>query len=310
MLENNGTSNTANLFGSSSLVSPIVLLPHGADNMPYKNPNYRKEYRDNNKEKIKGLCKEYREKNSEKIKRCKRDYYRKNIKCIGKHKKEHYIKNKYKIIKKNRDYSLKNKDKIKKYMKEYRIKNKDKLNEKMREYYKKKKKKIRERENNYYLKNKKRYKERYRKIGWYHKKQYLIKNQEEIKKYRKKYWELNKNNILLLRIGRRKNDLNYKILENLRTRVCYALKMGKKSKKTMELVGCSIQELKQHLESKFTFGMNWKNYGFGWHIDHIKPCASFDLSKAEEQQKCFHYYNLQPLWATENLKKSDKIVIE
>jgi hypothetical protein len=54
--------------------------------------------------------------------------------------------------------------------------------------------------------------------------------------------------------------------------------------------------------------MTWQNYGYyGWHIDHIKPCASFDLRKPSEQRKCFHYSNLQPLWAKDNLQKSDKI---
>jgi desulfoferrodoxin (superoxide reductase-like protein) len=63
------------------------------------------------------------------------------------------------------------------------------------------------------------------------------------------------------------------------------------------------------LEKQFKLGMNWDNYGrSGWHIDHIKPCASFDLTKKEEQLKCFHYTNLQPLWARENLIKSDKIL--
>ena len=74
------------------------------------------------------------------------------------------------------------------------------------------------------------------------------------------------------------------------------------------LIGCSIEELKQHLEKQFTLGMNWKNYGYGWHVDHIKPCAFFDFSKEEEQKKCFNYTNLQPLWATENFKKRDNIL--
>jgi len=72
----------------------------------------------------------------------------------------------------------------------------------------------------------------------------------------------------------------------------------------MKLVGCSIDQLKQHIEKQFKKGMSWDNWGiYGWHIDHIKPCASFDLTKESEQKKCFHYTNLQPLWAKENLKK-------
>jgi len=60
-----------------------------------------------------------------------------------------------------------------------------------------------------------------------------------------------------------------------------------------------------HIEKQFKPGMNWENYSlYGWHIDHIRPCASFDLTKEEEIQKCFHYSNLQPLWAEENLKKA------
>ncbi len=75
----------------------------------------------------------------------------------------------------------------------------------------------------------------------------------------------------------------------------------------MELIGCSSKELESYLETQFTEGMTWDNYGYyGWHIDHIKPCASFDLSDPEQQKLCFHYSNLQPLWAKENIKKSNK----
>ena len=70
----------------------------------------------------------------------------------------------------------------------------------------------------------------------------------------------------------------------------------------MEYVGCSPAFLREHLERLFSDGMTWENQG-EWHVDHIRPCASFDLSTEEEKKRCFHYTNLQPLWATDNLSK-------
>lgn len=104
---------------------------------------------------------------------------------------------------------------------------------------------------------------------------------------------------------RRKKDIRYKLLKNLRCRLWLTVK-HKKSKSTMELTGCNIDHLICHIESKFSDGMNWNNYG-RWHIDHIMPCSSFDLNNPEEQKKCFHYTNLQPLWASDNIQKSDKV---
>ena len=90
-----------------------------------------------------------------------------------------------------------------------------------------------------------------------------------------------------------------------------ALKTKVKNGKSLELIGCSVQQLKEHLQNQFKDGMTWQNHSEkGWHIDHIIPCSAFDLSKEEEQKKCFHYMNLQPLWAWENLQKSDKILFE
>lgn len=106
--------------------------------------------------------------------------------------------------------------------------------------------------------------------------------------------------------NRRHRDSLYRIKYNLRLRLRYVLKFNKKLQRTDELIGCSTKMLNQHLEKQFTLGMNWKNYGYGWHVDHIIPCCEFDLSKEEEQRKCFHYTNLQPLWASENLFKSNK----
>ena len=72
---------------------------------------------------------------------------------------------------------------------------------------------------------------------------------------------------------------------------------------TRDLIGCSPAELVRYLEAQFVEGMSWGNREL-WHIDHIKPCASFDLTNPDEQKKCFHYTNLRPRWATENQAES------
>lgn len=81
-----------------------------------------------------------------------------------------------------------------------------------------------------------------------------------------------------------------------------------KSLHTEELIGCSMEYLRQHLEGQFTEGMAWDNYGkSGWHVDHIIPLSYFDLMDPEQQKRAWHYTNLQPLWAVDNLKKNNKI---
>jgi hypothetical protein len=106
---------------------------------------------------------------------------------------------------------------------------------------------------------------------------------------------------------RRKSDVEFRILGNLRGRVGSAVKLkAKKAAKTTVLVGCSMDQLLTFLEAEFTEGMTWENMG-EWHIDHIRPCASFNLEDPEEQKKCFHWTNLQPLWAADNFAKSDRL---
>jgi hypothetical protein len=107
---------------------------------------------------------------------------------------------------------------------------------------------------------------------------------------------------------RLKTDPEFKILNMLRKRVRNAIK-GKKHYKSIDLLGCTVLDARCHLEKQFKEGMSWENHGkYGWHIDHIIPCASFDLTDLEQQKKCFHYTNLQPLWANENLSKGAKIL--
>jgi len=103
-------------------------------------------------------------------------------------------------------------------------------------------------------------------------------------------------------------DAPYRIASLIRGRVFRALRYGygTKSKRTLELLGCSIPELKVHLEKQFKDGMTWANAGT-WHLDHQIPCASFDLRDPVEQAKCFHYSNLQPLWGVDNLRKGSRV---
>lgn len=103
---------------------------------------------------------------------------------------------------------------------------------------------------------------------------------------------------------RRDSDPIYRLRHNLSTRLYLAV--SKKIGKTSEIVGCSLEELMSHLETKFTEGMNWDNYG-EWHVDHIRPCSSFNLEDPYEQMTCFHWSNLQPLWAKDNLRKGARL---
>ena len=107
---------------------------------------------------------------------------------------------------------------------------------------------------------------------------------------------------------RRAHDLNFKLRLNVRAHIHSALKGNMKSDRTIRLLDCSIDDLRTHLEKQFQPGMTWSNYGLrGWHIDHIIPLSHFDFTDPEQQRCAWHYTNLQPLWAEDNIKKSNKI---
>jgi predicted restriction endonuclease len=129
-------------------------------------------------------------------------------------------------------------------------------------------------------------------------KKYQKENRESINKTNRRY---NKE--------RAKVDVNFKLAKLLRTRFYNALKKNHKSGLAIRELGCSIEELKIYLASKFTKGMSWDNHG-KWHIDHIKPLSLFDLSNMHELKKAVHYTNLQPLWAEDNYKKNDTYIEE
>lgn len=142
------------------------------------------------------------------------------------------------------------------------------------------------------------------------KKRYRDKNKEKIKEKNKKYQQNNKqklcNYMKEYRKERYDKDIQFRISTILRSRLGKAIKDEFKIGSAIKDLGCSITELKRYLESKFLIGMSWDNYGLeGWHIDHIKPLSAFDLSDRKQILEACHYTNLQPLWAKDNLSKSD-----
>jgi hypothetical protein len=117
------------------------------------------------------------------------------------------------------------------------------------------------------------------------------KKKPEIKEWHRQYERMKK-----------QTDLSWRLAKSLRDRLYKAVTRESKLMSSTKLVGCSIDELKTHLEQQFSEGMTWENYGM-WHIDHIKPCISFDLTIPSQQLDCFHYTNLRPLWEFQNKSK-------
>lgn len=130
---------------------------------------------------------------------------------------------------------------------------------------------------------------------------YREENREQIRQTNRLYYERNKENIT----ARINNDINLKLRKILRVRLNKALRGCYKTGSAVRDLGCSIEELKQHLENRFWPGMSWDNYG-EWHIDHIVPLSSFDLEDRNQFLEACHYTNLQPLWAKDNLVKGRK----
>jgi hypothetical protein len=103
--------------------------------------------------------------------------------------------------------------------------------------------------------------------------------------------------------SKRSTDLNFRIASTLRCRIRAALNGIGKTSRTVGLLGCSIADFRIYLESRFDHGMTWENYGTFWEIDHIMPCAIFNLSNPDHQRRCFHFSNHQPLTVSANRKK-------
>lgn len=141
----------------------------------------------------------------------------------------------------------------------------------------------------------------------------------------KKYYEANREHFAIQRKRKRQKDgegvrryfrermreqrkeIGFRLLATLRARLYQAVRRGRGvSESTKELLGCSMEQLRAHLESGFRAGMTWGNYGSFWEIDHKRPCASFDFTDPAQRRECFHWTNLQALTSFENASKGKR----
>ena len=202
--------------------------------------------------------------------------------CSGKNVKQAVEKNREKYNETNRKYCQKNRISIRKASKRWRDKNKKLLKQKRKKHYEENREKV--------LAAGKKWRES--------NKEY---NRERVRKWRKS----NKEKIRKREYDRYHNDINFRLSCILRRRLRDALKFQMKNGSAVKDLGCSIEELKFYIQSKFQPGMSWDNYGpEKWHIDHIKSLASFDLTNRKELLEACHYTNLQPLWAEDKWRKN------
>ena len=215
-------------------------------------------------------------------------------------KKKHYEEHKEIILERNRKYYAANKEKVLAKHKEWVEKHPGYVDTYNREYFENNKDQIREQNKEYYKKNKEK-KSKYNK-------DYQEKNRDRILEQKKEYWKENKEKIMRYVANRRATDMEYAASLRIRSRMYMALKAQVANKTThWREFGYTAKELKEHLESLFTEGMSWSNRNL-WEIDHIIPISKFDLSIKEEVIRANALSNLQPLWAHDNRRKSNKII--
>jgi len=195
-------------------------------------------------------------------------------------------------------YNRKNKEKVNGIKQKYVDNNKEKVKQSKKEWFDKNT----EYKKEHYIKNTNHILEKSKK--------YYNDNREKIIEYNKKYVKTNKEIINKKNKIKYDTDVLYKLKLSMRARLNSFLKTRqiKKQNKTFDIIGCIPEYLKEHIENQFVDNMCWENYGlYGWHIDHIIPLSSANTE--EEMYKLCHYTNLQPLWAEDNLRKSNKILI-
>ena len=254
------------------------------------NREYRQENKEELRKKAKGNYQRYLKVNPDKVRKQGREYARcyrekspnKGIEATAKWRKT----NPEKAKESRRRTREKGAERYREQRLRHREENRDKILEKERQRRQSNPEKYRERTKKWQEENREKYIE-LRKLS-------RKKNRDNERKYHTKYCK-----------KRRSEDLLFKLITNIRIAINQAIQKNSKGGRSIALLGCSIDRLKDHLDKP---GMSWDNWSpDGWHIDHIIPCAAFDFSKLDQQKQCFNFKNLQPLWAKDNMSKGAKL---
>jgi hypothetical protein len=206
-----------------------------------------------------------------------------------------------------KQYYLKNKDKINKRIKEYRKKNSEKVmlfsRKRSREWYKKNQEYAKQYSRNYYEQNKEKEKARCQR--------FFDNNPEYRKIYSRKWKENHPDYEKEWLRNKRENSPAFRLSKNISRQMRKAINRNKDGYNWENIIGYTLEDLIKHLEKQFKDGMNWDNYG-KWHIDHIRPISSFNFNSYDDPEfkKCWALENLQPLWAEDNIRKHNKILME
>ena len=258
------------------------------------NSEIRRNYYDNNREYIKSASMRYKNNNPEKVRECSKKYYDNNREILKDKSKSYQNNNSKKIKQQKKKYYNENREYLNSKSKKYREENKDLISKNKKNYYKENREEILLKRKEYRISNQEKFKQK--------DKNYQLKNKDRINDYNKKYIK-----------ERCEKDVLFRLIKNLRTLISNSFKNASKTT-TSVILGCSFEEFKIYLESKFESWMTWENRGlyngefnYGWDIDHIIPISS---AKTEEEIiKLNHFTNLQPLCSKVNRDIKRNIIL-
>jgi hypothetical protein len=246
---------------------------------------YKRRWRERHPTKMQNARDNWRKNNLERIRQNRRIWASKNARKLADQEKARRAKDPELARKKGRAHYHANKDSLTDYQRKFRDKNRELVRHWSRE-------------------NHRRHKEKRIEAN----RLWKTQNKDKVRKQARAWLENNREKVRERKRNLRHTNPNIWVGNRLRSRITSVLKRNgtRKNNTTVTLIGISLDGFRKHLESLFLPGMTWDNRGL-WHIDHKIPCASFNLHDVEQVKKCFHYTNLQPLWAQDNMSKGKKI---